>query len=362
MQVSWDLWIDLYTETWCTGRNLAPKTIVAYRHVLRQFQAWVIDHHHAIEPTDLTTRIVLNYVTYLRKKRGNGDSAVMRSIVVLKNFFRAMIAFGHLEPRENPMAMFPAMRRSEEKLPTWLNEDETRRLLFAPGRETVLNLRDRAILWLLYATGIRASECATLREEHVDLTAQTVRVMGKGRRERVVSFNYRAAEAMKVYRKARGFAEPCEPFFLKKGGGGINRKIIYDRVKKYARKAKITKRVSPHTLRHTCATHLVQSDVNIVTIRDILGHRQLTSTQVYLHTTAHEMKQVMEDHPIARLAPSVESLIEGVRLPIDHPPKRPKHRTNMSKTAAATTSLQTNEPGRANRRAAGRSPGDGDAA
>jgi integrase/recombinase XerD len=322
MHVTWDLWIDLYTETWCVGRNLATSTIAAYRHTLHQFRDWATCQHLTLEPTRLTTRIVLDYVVYLRETRHNGDAAISRTVVVLKNFFRAMVAFGHLEPSENPMQGFPAMRKRYEKLPEWLNSDEIRRLLAAPPTDTVLALRDRAILTLLYATGIRASECAGVLEQGIDLEQRTIRVLGKGGRERVIPLNYRAVEALTVYRQARGPLAPCERFFRTKGGQGINRKVVYDRVKKYSMQAEITKRVTPHTLRHTCATHLVQRDVNIVTIRDILGHRQITSTQVYLHTTAHELKEVAQNHPVSRLAPKVASLLDGVRIPIDHPPRR----------------------------------------
>ena len=220
------------------------------------------------------------------------------------------------------MQGFPAMRKRYEKLPTWLTSDEVRRLLVAPPTDTVLGLRDRAILTLLYATGIRASECAGVLEEGIDLEQRTIRVLGKGGRERVVPLNGRAVEALSVYRQARGPIAPDDYFFRTKAGKGVNRKVIYERVKKYSMQATIPKRVTPHTLRHTCATHLVQRDVNIVTIRDILGHRQITSTQVYLHTTAHDLQEVAQNHPVSRLAPQVAPLLEGVWLPIDHPPCR----------------------------------------
>jgi site-specific recombinase XerD len=342
MQITWDLWIDLYTETWCVGRNLAASTIVAYRDVLRQFKAWATCQHSALEPTRLTTRIVLDYVVYLRETRENGDASISRTIFVLKNFFRAMGAFGQLEPSENPMRGFPAMRKQHVKLPTWLDSDEVRRLLASPPTDTVLGLRDRAILILLYATGIRASECAGVLEEWIDLEQRTIRVFGKGGRERVIPLNRRAVDALRVYRQARGEVGPRDRFFRTKAGRGLNRKIVYDRVRKYAVKAKMTKRVTPHTLRHTCATHLVQRDVNIVTIRDILGHRQITSTQVYLHTTAHELKQVAQDHPVGRLAPQVASLLEGVRIPIDHPPRRRKP------LASSSVSAKSGSPGDSN--------------
>ncbi|MHC4180466.1 MAG: tyrosine-type recombinase/integrase [Planctomycetota bacterium] len=322
MHVTWDLWIDLYCETWCVARNLRTSTIGAYRDSLRQFRQWVQREHLLAEPTRITSRIVLEYVVYLREKRNNGDSAVGRAIVVLKNLYAAMVSFGHLPPRDNPMAGFPRMRKTHEKLPTYLSSDELRRLLASPKTDTVLGLRDRAILMLLYATGIRANECATALEEWVDLDERTIRVFGKGGRERVIPLNERAVEALRTYRQARGHLSPGERFFRTKDGRGIGRKIVYQRVKKYALVAKISKRVSPHTLRHTCATHLVQRGENVVTIRDILGHRQLTSTQVYIHTTAHELREVARNHPIGELAPRIASLIEGVRIPIDYPPRR----------------------------------------
>jgi len=320
--LAWNLWIDLYCETWCVGRNLQVSTIAAYRQTLRQFEAWLDQAHQVTEPGRVTTRLVLDYVIYLRQERNNGDSAVQRVIVVLKNFYRAMRAFGHLAADENPMNGFPKMKKGREKLPVFLSSQEVRRLLAAPKTDTVLGLRDRAILTLLYATGIRAGECAELLEEWVDLDERTIRVLGKGNRERVIRLNDRAVEALRVYRQARGPLAPREAFFRTKAGRPINRKVVYERVKKYAALAGITKRVTPHTLRHTCATHLVQHDVNLVVIRDLLGHRQITSTQIYLHTTAHDMKQLAADHPVGKLAPTIASLLEGVRLPIDHPPRR----------------------------------------
>jgi integrase/recombinase XerD len=322
MHVTWDLWMDLYCETWCVVRNLKASTIRAYRDTLRQFKKWVQREHLIAEPTQITTRVVLEYVVYLREERANGDSAVQRAIVVLKNFYAAMVSFGHLQPRENPMMGFPRIKKGPQKLPTFLTSEELRRLLACPKTDTVLGLRDRAILVLLYATGIRAGECASLLDEWVDLNECTIRVYGKGGRERVIPLNRRAVAALRAYRQARGSLPSGERFFRTKAGRGINRKVVYQRVRKYATEAKLRKRVSPHTLRHTCATHLVQRGEKLVAIRDILGHRLITSTQIYIHTTAQDLLEVARNHPVGELAPQVASLIEGVRIPIDHPPRR----------------------------------------
>ena len=322
MNVTWDCWIDLYTETWCTGRALMPSTIACYRDSLRQFESWAEKRFSITSPTEVTMRIALEYVNYLRHDRGNGDSAVCRAVVVLKNFYAAMVAFGHLEPNADPMARFPAMKKRREKLPTFLTSSELEKLLEAPKTDTLLGLRDHVILRLLYATGIRASECAGMLEEWVDLEEKTIKVLGKGGRDRVIPLNRRAVAALRQYRRQRGPISPTAVFFRKKDGGPINRKIIYERVKKYAVLSGMTKRVSPHTLRHTFATHLLQRKGDIVTIQKLLGHELITSTQIYFHTTAEDLREMADDHPMQHLSITVASLIEGVRLPIDHPPRR----------------------------------------
>jgi site-specific recombinase XerD len=341
--LTWNLWIDLYCETWCVGRNLKVSTIDAYRQTLRQFAVWLARTHHVWEPGDVTTRLVLDYVVHLREQRKNGDSAIQRVVVVLKNLYCAIKAFGHIAPDENPMNGFPKMKKGRKKLPVHLSKKEVQRLLATPKTDTVLGLRDRAILTLLYATGIRAGECAGLIEEWVDLEERTIRVLGKGNRERVIRLNNQVVRALRVYQEARGPQSPREVFFRTKSKKPINRKVVYQRVRKHATLAGLTKHVTPHTLRHTCATHLVRQDFDIVIIRDLLGHRQITSTQIYLHTTAHDMQMVAANHPVGELAPTIANLLEGVRLPIDHPPRRRSHEKKLiaANTRASPTEIRT---------------------
>ena len=137
-------------------------------------------------PDELTAKDILEYVEYLRRDRHNGSAAVNRQVTILRNFYRAMVAMDHLDPKANPTANFPKIKAARKKLPVFLSQDETRRLLHAPRIDTVLGLRDRALLCLLYASGIRASECAGLTETNVDLADLTIRVMGKGGNERCI--------------------------------------------------------------------------------------------------------------------------------------------------------------------------------
>jgi site-specific recombinase XerD len=319
----WDYWICLYTQTHCVARGLRPLTIAAYRAALRQFEAYVSVRLDALAPDRVTAVQVLAYLEHLRTERGNGDASLNRTATILKNFYRAMVAMGHLLPQANPMAQFPRLKPPSRKLPVVLSAEEVERLLTAPPADTVLGVRDGAILHLLYGTGIRASECAGLLEEDVDLDERLVRVRGKGGHERSVPLNGRVAEALAAYRRQRGgVTTPREPFFQSLRGRGMSRGAVYERVKKYARQARIPKRVSPHKLRHTFATHLVKRGVDVVTIRDLLGHRLITSTQVYLHVTARDLREAVDRHPIGELASSLSNLLPDVKLPVRHPPPR----------------------------------------
>jgi integrase/recombinase XerD len=318
--MTWDYWMTLYLNTHCAARGLSSKSIAAYAATLRQFHAYAQCRLGDPAPDAITALVVLQYVEYLRRERDNGSAAVNRTVTILKNFYRAMVAMGHLAPGANPLAHFPKMKALPRKLPVFLSEGEVRGLLAAPRSNTVLGLRDRALLALLYATGIRASECAGLRECDVDLACRTIRVTGKGGHERAVPLNQEVVRALVLYRTARGPVRLKAGFFRSRKGRALSRYAIYERVKTNARRARIPKVVSPHRLRHTFATHLVKSGVDIITIRDLLGHRCVTSTQIYLHTTALDLRQAADRHPVERLIERVADLLPDVKIPFQKPP------------------------------------------
>lgn len=318
----WGYWIALYTGTHCVARGLRPLTISAYESTLKQFRFFVEARQRHKRPDEVTARDVLEYLEHLRTVRANGDSAVNRQLVVLRSFYRAIVAMGHLEPRANPLAGFPSIKAVPRKLPRVLSTEETQKLLAQPGSDTILGLRDRALLALLYGTGIRASECAGLRGRDVDLAALTVTVTGKGGHQRTLPLNEGVAAALAHYARARGHTLPLAPFFISRRGAAMSRGALYERVRTCARRARIGKRVSPHCLRHTFASHLVRAGVGLTTIRDLLGHRLITSTQVYLHVTAEDLRRAANLHPIANLLSTVDHLLPNVRLPFQHAPLR----------------------------------------
>jgi site-specific recombinase XerD len=318
----WEYCLTSYLGTHCAARGLAVTSIASYDRSLRQFISYVEVKLENKAPSTISAREVLDYLQYLRSERENGDSAVNRALTILKCFYRALVAMEHLKPTENPLVRFPKVKAAPSKFPVYLSEDEVTRLLKSPPGDTVLMVRDRAILGLLYGTGIRATECATLQEEDVDLENKCIRVTGKGGHQRSVPLNARVLTVMKAYRQVRGEIDPKTSFFQSLRRKPMTRGAIYERVRKWSAVAKIEKSMSPHRLRHTFATHLVKAGVGIVTIRDLLGHRQISSTQIYLHTTAHDLKEAVEKHPIKRLMTDLDQLLPGVKLPWHYAPVR----------------------------------------
>lgn len=320
--MKWAYWMQLYLRTHCVARGLSPLSIAAYEAALTQFRTWTETRTPGSSPDRVTAREVLEYLEYLRRERDNGAAAVNRTVTILRSFYRAIVAMGHLEPAGNPLAGFPKIKAAPRKLPVVLDREEAARLLETPKPTTVLGVRDRAMLALLYGTGIRASECASLRERQVDLRALTVTVRGKGGHERTIPFNEEVAVRLREYVQVRGPALPAAPFFRSRFGTPISRGTVYERVRTLGRRARIPKPLSPHRLRHTFASHLVREGVGLVTIRDLLGHRLITSTQIYLHVTAQDLRAAADRHPIAALLGTIAHLLPNVRLPFQRPGAR----------------------------------------
>ncbi len=319
MSEKWSYWLSLYLERWCIAQGLAVQSVKAYAETLRRFREYAEAHWPGQGPDVLTARDILEYVDHLRRDRKNGDAAVNRAVTILKNFYRAMVSTGQIESNDNPLAHFPKLKSPSRKLPEVLTEQETPRLLDQPPSDTIIGLRDRALLATLYGTGIRASECSGLDEKDVDLALNTIRVKGKGGHERVVPLNEMVVKALRAYLDARG-PHASGAMFVSRKGRRMSRNAIYDRVRTHARKARLGKKVSPHRLRHAFATHLVRAGVNLVTIRDLLGHRQITSTQIYLHMTARDMREAADRHPIAALVDTVKDLLPDARYRFQKPP------------------------------------------
>lgn len=230
------------------------------------------------------------------KERGIKDISVARKLVSLRVFFRFLYMSGTIQ---NDPSGFLDAPKTGRKLPEVLTEAETQILLSEPDKDRDrFYSRDRAILELLYASGLRASEICDLRIGNINYLKGSVRVRGKGSKERVVPVGKKARDCIKRYVED-GRLNSREPFlFLSRSGRRMNRDAIWTIVKKYAHRCSIRKSISPHTLRHSFATHLIEHNANLRAVQAMLGHENISVTEIYTHVNQKRLKKVhREAHP-----------------------------------------------------------------
>lgn len=243
---------------------------------------------------------VRSYLAYLRTE-GISKTSMGRHLSALRTFFAFL-------KREGRMASNPAKSvgtpRREKTLPRTLSVAEAGAVVEARGREGALGTRDRALLELLYATGLRVSELVGLRLEDVDLSARQVRTVGKGRKERVVPFGQPAAAALRAWLKARGAFGPAardaEIVFLNARAGRLTDRSVRRILDRAVLSAAVPRHASPHALRHSFATHLLAAGADLRSIQELLGHASLSTTQRYTHLDAERLIEVYrKSHPKA---------------------------------------------------------------
>lgn len=272
-------------------RQASPHTLRAYRTDLEDFARFCAEARCA-EIAEVDSRFIRAYLAHLHRRRLD-PITVARHLSALRSWFRFLVRRGVVERNVARDVKSPRLPR---KLVAFLPVDEALPMLDTPGRA-----RDVAILELLYASGLRVSELTGLDVGDVDQDAMTVRVLGKGGQERVVPFGRAAARALDVYLSLR--ARPRGPLFVNIRGGRLTVRSVHAFVKRAARAAGIERRVSPHTLRHTFATHLLDGGADLRVVQELLGHRRLTTTQRYTHVSAAHLVQAYDAaHPRARTA------------------------------------------------------------
>jgi integrase/recombinase XerC len=278
-------------------KHASPHTLRSYRRDLGEFETFRTGAGVALAEVDV--RLVRAWLAALHA-RGLDPVSIARNLAALRSWCRFLVRRGAL-PR-NP-AREVRGPRVPRKLVSFLPADETAALLARSGSGGPAQRRDTAILELLYASGLRVSELAGLDVDDVDRAAGTVRVVGKGRKERIVPFGRQAARALDAYLAPRGPAA-SGPLWLGRRGARLGVRTIHALVRRAARHAGLTRRVSPHTLRHTFATHLLDAGADLRMIQELLGHSRLSTTQRYTHVGADQLMRVYDAaHPRAGGAP-----------------------------------------------------------
>ncbi|MBI4398871.1 MAG: tyrosine recombinase XerC [Candidatus Omnitrophica bacterium] len=241
---------------------------------------------------------IRRYLAELNQK-GFSKSSVSRKLACLRSFFKFLVRENLV--KENP-ASGVSTPRKDKKLPFFLEEKEVVNLLEAPASGSRMEKRDKAILELLYSSGLRVSELVGLNLEDVDFFAEALRVRGKGKKERLVPAGSKALAATREYLKARedGGGQNRGPVFLNKGRTRLTDRSVRRILLKYARRIALNKNISPHVLRHTFATHLLDRGADLRSVQELLGHENLSTTQIYTHVTTKRLKEAYhEAHPRA---------------------------------------------------------------
>ena len=286
--------ITAFTRYLATERNVSPHTLDAYRVDLRQFREFVTKERGADASAAIVDHLLIRrYLALLHKDCRK--STIGRKLAAIRAFFRYLIREGRSE--KNPAELVSTPKK-EKRLPFHLNIDEITALVEAPRDGDLSGLRDRAILETLYSCGIRVSELTGLDVGELDLESGLVRVLGKGSKERVVPVGRYAREAMAEYLAARNNPHPGEPLILNTRGGRLTSRSVARIVDKYILKLATIKKISPHTLRHTFATHLLESGADLRAIQELLGHASLSTTQKYTHVSIDRLMEVYDQaHP-----------------------------------------------------------------
>lgn len=284
-------------------KNASLHTISSYKIDLKQF----MEHFGELDLTQITpTRLR----SWLAGFVGSSKSTRARKLSCLKSFFRYLVREG--VTKTNPVLGMSGPKR-DKKLPSFLDREQIIKLLEAPPDNTLLGLRDRAILETLYSGGIRVSELVGLDINDVDFISEALKVKGKGKKERLVPIGGPAVSAIKEYLSARKPLPLALPDFYRRGKGEGGQSVFTNRfgkrlgtrtvqrvVARYMRVASLQGHISPHSLRHTFATHMLDAGADLRSVQELLGHESISTTQVYTHITPERLKQVYDKaHPRA---------------------------------------------------------------
>jgi integrase/recombinase XerC len=295
------------------NRNASPHTVAAYDSDLSQFLSFAAEHHRTpraeLRPEQVDLATVRAFMADLYRQ-GQARASVSRKLSALRTFTRYMRREGWIEG--DPVALAASPKR-EQKVPAHLSVDEMSTLLSTPDPSEPLGCRDRAILELFYASGLRLSELVGVDVEDVNLSARMVRVMGKGAKERIVPFNDATKQAILRWLKERSLlvtakgaksakhAKADDPLFVNFRGSRLTGRSVQRLVARYVSLCSTRFGISPHALRHSFATHLLERGADLRAIQELLGHVQLSTTQRYTHVNAAQLLDVYrKSHPRAR--------------------------------------------------------------
>lgn len=290
--------IRLFLRELDSERNFSDHTLRAYRTDLYQFSSF-LRLENCVHPEDINTLLLRKFLAYLRDQ-GSSKRTMARKISALRSMFKCLQRKGIVD--HNPVLSLN-IPKQEHRLPNFMYIGEIDTLLNAPDTRNVKGLRDKAILETLYSTGIRVSELVALDNSDLDTFSELIRVKGKAKKERVVPIGVPALEAIKNYNEAKKADKRysgTNVLFLNKVGHRLSTRSVARLIEGYLKQTGLNRKASPHTLRHSFATHLLDRGAGLRAVQELLGHAKLSSTQIYTHVSTGQLKRVYnQTHPRA---------------------------------------------------------------
>ncbi len=296
MQNSPQIIVEQWLDHLLAERGLSAHTAESYGHDLRNFLSYLMEMGEDGLSRELGEQELFLYLAWLRG-RGHAGRTLSRHLSSLRNFFAYAVERGILA--QNP-ALLLESPKLPALLPDFLTQDEVFELLEQPNMQDRLGVRDRCMLELLYASGLRVSELCELKPLDIDRERRLLRIFGKGSKERIVPMHEGAMHLLDGYlQQWRKLFSPKDDFvFLNRSGRGLTRQYIWKMVKKYALQAGISRSISPHTFRHSFATHLLEGGADLRTVQILLGHSNIAATEIYTHVQSRRLLDIHKKfHP-----------------------------------------------------------------
>lgn len=287
-------WVDKYLEHVLIEKGLSENSLKSYSQDLASLLLFLQDKAFRLEA--LSDQTLFLYLTHLRAK-GLTNRSLARHLSTLRGFFA--FAMDEKWYKENPGHLLENPKLPQ-KLPEYLTQEEISRLLALPDTSTKLGMRDKAMLELLYAAGLRVSELITMKVLDYDAQVGILKVFGKGSKERLIPIHFTAQKILNTYLQTTrpSFNPVSDNMFLNRSGKGLTRQGVWKLIKRFAEKGGIRRSISPHTFRHSFATHLLEGGADLRTVQLLLGHADISATEIYTHIQAGRLKNLHKEfHP-----------------------------------------------------------------
>lgn len=297
VEKEWQMWSERWRRQMALERGLSANTVESYTHNLRDFSQWLCSRRRPKSPSEVTKEDVESYMVTLYERRTTPTTQA-RTLSALRSFFRFLISENIITTAPTDFISTPKCGRA---LPDTLSTEEIDAMLSTIDLSSIAGHRDRAILEMLYSCGLRVSELLSLRTNDVSLEEGTLRVVGKGRKMRLVPISHEAMRQLKLYLQTRPlFVTPLSEdyiFLNLRGGKVLSRMAAFTIVERAAKMAGITKSISPHTLRHSFASHLLEGGADIRQVQELLGHSNIVTTEVYTHINTRHLHSIINSLP-----------------------------------------------------------------